>query len=114
MTADEFRCLALRLPATQEQAHQGHPDFRVGGKVFATLGPDEDWAMVKLTPDQQAFVTRRDPTAFQPFSGAWGGQGCTRIELSIAETSAARQALIAAWRNTAPASLNQQFDDESL
>ena len=54
MTADEFRSLALSFPETSENAHMGHPDFRVRGKIFATLGPDEDWGMVKLTTDQQA------------------------------------------------------------
>jgi hypothetical protein len=53
MTAEEFRKMALSLPETSEAAHMGHPDFRVGGKIFATLSPpDEDWAMVKLTPEQ--------------------------------------------------------------
>ena len=52
MTADEFRGLALDLPEAVEGAHMGHPDFRVGGKIFASLGPDEAWGMVKLPPDQ--------------------------------------------------------------
>ena len=54
MTADKFRSLALSLPEVCESAHLGHPDFRVGGKIFATLGPDEVWGMVKLNPDEQA------------------------------------------------------------
>ena len=80
----------------------GHPDFRVGGKIFATLGPDEDWGMVKLTPDQQASFVRTEPDVFQPFNGAWGRKGCTKVCLEDAEESTVRQALIAAWRNTAP------------
>ena len=51
MTADEFRSQALSLPETSEGAHMGHPDFRVGGKIFATLGPKEDWGIVKVTTD---------------------------------------------------------------
>ena len=55
MTPDSFRKLALTLPEALEVGHMGHPDFRVGGKIFATLGyPDARWAMVKLTPEQQA------------------------------------------------------------
>ena len=50
MTADEFRRLALSLPEAVESSHMDHPDFRVAGKIFATLGPDETWGMVKLTP----------------------------------------------------------------
>ena len=53
MTADEFRSLALSLPEASEGAHMGHADFRVRGKIFATLTPDEDRGMVKLTPEQQ-------------------------------------------------------------
>ena len=70
MTADQFRKLALGLPEASEAAHMGHPDFRVGGKIFATLGPDEDWGMVKLTPDRQAEVMRAEPDVYRPASGA--------------------------------------------
>ena len=102
MTADEFRSLALSFPDTSEQAHMGHPDFRVGGKIFATLGPDEEWGMVKLPVDQQASFVAADPEVFQPASGAWGRRGSTIIRLSSAKDLTVRQALIAAWSNTAP------------
>ena len=70
MTADEFRNLALSLPEAVESAHMGHPDFRVGGKIFATLGaPDEDWGMVKLTPEQQKQFIREEPEIFVPVKG---------------------------------------------
>jgi hypothetical protein len=72
MTANRFRKLALALPETVEQSHMGHPDFRVGGKIFASLGPDEDWGMVRLTPEEQASYVRTDADAFTPFKGAWG------------------------------------------
>ena len=51
VTADAFRRLALSLPEAVEGSHMGHADFRVCGKIFATLGPDETWGMVKLTPE---------------------------------------------------------------
>jgi hypothetical protein len=112
MTADEFRALALSLPEAVEGAHMGHADFRVRGKIFATLGPDEGWGMVKLTPETQGTFVRGEPDAFQPFNGAWGRRGCTRVLLDAAEESSTRQALIAAWRNTAPKRLAQTLDDE--
>jgi hypothetical protein len=112
MTADEFRSLALGLPEASEEAHMGHPDFRVRGKIFATLGPDEDWGMVKLTADQQASIVCTEPDVFQPFSGAWGRRGCTKVCLAAAQELTVRQALIAAWRNTAPKRLAQQFNEE--
>jgi hypothetical protein len=53
MTATDFRKLALSFPGTVESAHMHHPDFRIRGKIFATLGyPDDDWGMVKLLPEQ--------------------------------------------------------------
>ena len=90
----------------------GHPDFRVRGKIFATLGPDETWAMTKLTPDQQALFVRTESAVFEPFNGAWGRRGCTKVHLQPATAAAVRQALILAWQNTAPKRLAQQFDLE--
>src|SRR6516164_7478412 len=71
MTAEKFRELALSLPDAVEAAHMGHPDFRVGGKIFATLGPDEKWGMIKLTPEEQALLIASAPAVFHPASGAW-------------------------------------------
>ena len=112
MTAEEFRSLALSLPEASEAAHMSHPDFRVRGKIFATLGPDEDWGMVKLTADEQALFLRAEPDVFHPASGAWGRRGCTIVRLDDAKELTVRQALILAWRNTAPKRLVQQYDEE--
>ena len=76
MTIDEFRRMALEIPTAVEQSHMNHPDFRVTGKIFASLGvPDENWGMVKLTPDQQRTFIEKAPEVFKPSSGAWGRQG---------------------------------------
>jgi hypothetical protein len=114
MTADEFRSLALSLPDASEQEHMNHPDFRVCGKIFATLGPDLTWGMVKLTTDQQALFMRTEPDVFQPCNGAWGRRGATYVRLAEAEVPSVRQALVAAWRNTAPKRLARQLDDEPM
>ena len=80
MTADEFRNLALSMPEATESAHMDHPDFRVRGKIFATLGhPEDGWGMVKLTPAQQAEFVAREPRVFQPVPGGWGHQGATHV-----------------------------------
>src|SRR5947208_16830368 len=113
VTADDFRSLALSFPEASEDARMGHPDFRVRGKIFATLGPDEQWGMVKLTPDQQASFVRALPQMFQPVNGAWGRRGCTYVRLAAAEELTVRQALIAAWRNTAPKRLAERYDEQS-
>jgi hypothetical protein len=102
MTSDEFREIALSFPEAEERSHMNHPDFRVGGKIFATLGPDLVWGMAKLTPTQQQDYLRTEPAAFKPASGAWGTGGATIITLEHANEEAVRQALNAAWRNTAP------------
>jgi hypothetical protein len=112
VTAVEFRTLALSFPEASEAAHMNHPDFRVRGKIFATLGPDEDWGMVKLTPDQQASFLRTEPTVFRPASGAWGRRGCTIVQLCEADEANVRQALLLAWRNTAPKRLAQEHDQQ--
>ena len=105
MTPDEFREIALSFPDAEEHSHMGHPDFRVGGKIFATLGPDLTWGMAKLTPTQQQNFLRNEPSTFSPASGAWGTGGATMITLANADESTVREALIEAWRNTSPPSL---------
>ena len=85
-----------------------HPDFRVRGKIFATLGyPDKNSAFVKLTPDEQRDLVLSDPNVFQPVKGAWGRRGNTSIHLPAAKIDTVREALSAAWRNTAPKRLAQ-------
>jgi hypothetical protein len=89
----------------------GHPDFRVAGKIFATLDwPAKGWSMVKLTPEQQAMVVRAQPGAFAPVKGAWGRRGCTNVRRSKAKAAAVRGALIAASLNTAPKRLAQALE----
>ena len=108
MTPNEFRELALSFPEAIESAHMHHPDFRVGGKIFATLGyPNEDSAMVKLSADDQRGFITISPGVFQTAKGAWGRQGGTTIYLPVAKTSVVREALTAAWRNTAPKRLSK-------
>ena len=110
MTAGDFRKLALSFPEAIESAHMHHPDFRVRGKIFATLGyPDKDSAVVKLTPDEQKRFIQSDPKVFQPVKGAWGRRGNATVYLPAAKIDIAREALIAAWRNTAPKRLAQRL-----
>jgi len=108
MTPNEFRELALSLPEAIESAHMRHPDFRIGGRVFATLEyPNTDSAMVKLPREQQKEFVRDNPDVFQPAKGAWGRQGSTIVCLPVATRSLVRKALTAAWRNAAPKRLSK-------
>lgn len=113
VTPNQFRKMALALTEVVEQEHMGHPDFRINGKIFASLGPaalapEEAWAMVKLTPADQTDFLARSGATFKPSSGAWGRSGCTQISLKEADSTLVRQALEAAWRNVlAPKQKNQ-------
>jgi hypothetical protein len=108
MTANDFRKLALSLPEVIEAAHMHHPDFRVGGRIFATLGyPNQDWAMVKLSTDEQREFVQTNPKVFKPVKGGWGRQGSTNIYLPVAKVAIVRKALSAAWHNIAPKQLSK-------
>jgi hypothetical protein len=105
-TASDFRRMALSLQGTEQRQHMNHPDFRVAGKIFATLGyPNKERGMVKLTPMQQQDYVASYPAAFSPVAGAWGRKGCTSVLLAQATKRALQQAILAAWRNYAPAEL---------
>jgi|SRR6188768_3644033 len=110
MTEDDFRRAALSLPETAEGAHMDHPDFRVGGKIFASIPrAGEGRGMVKVTPEQQAALVREKPDVFQPANGAWGRQGCTYVRLAATTMRAVRPALRDAWRNTAPKRISDRL-----
>src|SRR6266446_3709249 len=92
--------MAVKFSGVCESTHMGHPDFRVGGKIFSTLGaPDENWGMVKLTPDQQSAFIRKAPDVFAPCSGAWGRAGAINVLLALVTAETLKSALDAAWRN---------------
>jgi hypothetical protein len=104
MTAEQFRKLVLSVPDTEEHAHHHHPDFRLRGKIFATLGfPDQTRAMVKLTPEQQAEFMHDHPDLFSPCAGAWGRQGSTSVCLPKATVAVMQLALKAAAQNAVTA-----------
>lgn len=103
MTANNFRKLALSLPETEERQHMNHPDFRVAGKIFATLGyRDKTRGMVKLSPEDPHYFSKDHPDVFVPVKGAWGRRGATSVHLKAASQDILAKAIEAAWRNTAP------------
>jgi hypothetical protein len=86
MSSTRFRRVALGLPEVIEASHQGHADFRVGKRIFATLGhPSEDWGMVKLMREQQTVLVEAEPDIFRPVPGGWGKQGYTNVRLAAAD-----------------------------
>ncbi len=137
MNVSGFRRVALSMPFAVEGAHMDHPDFRVEGKIFATLPPRSfggaarrapptrsgrsgrsatggrgggALGMVKLTPEQQGVFMKANPGVFEPCQGAWGRRGCTYVRLSEVDRATLRRAMAAAWRNTAPKRVVEEVD----
>ena len=98
MTAADFRRVALSLPDTAEGSHFGHPDFRTGGKIFATLGFEDGYGVLLLTPEQQAGMVEDAPDIFSPVPGGWGRQGSTRLCLAKVTPDILEGALRTAWQ----------------
>ena len=99
MTAADFRRIALSLPDTAEGSHFNHADFRVGGKIFATLSLErEGFGVLLLTPEQQTGMVEDEPEIFSPVPGGWGRQGSTRVRLATVTPDVLEAALQAAWR----------------
>ena len=101
MRADDFRHIALGMKDTVEASHMDHPDFRVNGRIFATLHHDLLWGMVALTPEQQRRFLQEAPGVFVPEKGAWGAQGCTAVRLDAVDEEMLGEALTLAWQNGA-------------
>jgi hypothetical protein len=99
MKADDFRRMALALNGASEGAHMGHPDFRVGNRIFATLHSGDRFGMVALTPEQQEQVLAEHPEMFAPEAGAWGRAGSTRVLLGSADEEPVGEAMTLAWQN---------------
>jgi hypothetical protein len=99
MKADDFRRLALRLEGAEEGSHMGAADFRVGGRIFATLASqDQGYGNLMLSPAQQAEFVREQPDIFVPIAGGWGRMGATHIRLAAANEDVLAGALHTAWK----------------
>jgi hypothetical protein len=91
------------LPEAVEASHVGHPDFRIRGKIFASLGyPDGDYGAVMLAPEEQQKFIELQPAAFSPAAGAWGRRGSNEVLLSAVDAENVRAAIASAWRHKAP------------
>jgi hypothetical protein len=86
------------MPEAMEGSHFGHADFRVGGKIFATLGLEpEGYGVLLLTPGQQAGMVEDEPQVFSPVPGGWGRKGLTRVRLANVAPDILEGALRIAW-----------------
>lgn len=99
MDADDFRRIALGLEGAEESSHMGNPDFRVGGRIFATLASaHQGYGNLMLTPEQQAAFVEELPEVFVPIAGGWGRMGMTHIRLAAAKEEVLAGALQTAWK----------------
>jgi hypothetical protein len=99
MNAADFRRIALSFEGAEESSHMGAPDFRVQGKIFATLASQhQGYGNLKLTPEQQADFVRELPEVFLPIPGGWGRMGMTHIRLAEANEDVLAGALRTAWQ----------------
>jgi hypothetical protein len=99
VNAKDFRRLALLLEGAEEGSHMGAVDFRVGGRIFATLASvKQGYGNLMLSPEQQAAFVEEQPDLFLPVAGGWGRMGATHIRLESATEDALAGALRTAWK----------------
>jgi hypothetical protein len=99
MDAEDFRRIALSLEGAEERSHMGSPDFRVGGRIFATLASQsQGCGNLMLTLEEQAAFVEELPEVFVPIAGGWGRMGATHIRLAAANEDVLAGALRTAWK----------------
>jgi len=99
MTASDFRRIALSFEGAEESSHMGAPDFRVGGRIFATLASEsQGYGNLMLTPELQSAFVSEQPDVFLPIAGGWGRNGATHVGLAAADEDLLAGALRTAWK----------------
>ena len=100
MTVEDFRRIALSFEGAEESSHMGSPDFRIGGRIFATLAAQaQGYGNLMLSPEQQHDLVTEQPDIFLPVAGGWGRMGATHVRLAEANEDLLRGALELAWRS---------------
>jgi hypothetical protein len=99
MTGTDFRRIALSMPQAAEGSHFGNVDFRLGGKIFATLSLEsQGYGVLLLTPEEQSGMVEDAPEVFSPVPGGWGRAGSTRVHLGSVTPDVLEGALRSAWQ----------------
>ncbi len=99
MEIADFRRLALSLEGAEEGSHMGSADFRVGGRIFATLAAQaQGYGNLMITPEMQAEFVESEPEVFLAIPCGWGRNGATHIVLAKANEDLLAGALRAAWK----------------
>jgi hypothetical protein len=108
MTREELISFALGLPEAVESAHHGTRDFRVRARIFLTM-PDQDYCVVRLTPEQQHMVLAMSPKETMAVPGGWGQRGSTRLYFGLADDALVQDLVRRSWQNVAPKTLQRQY-----
>ena len=106
MKAGELRKYALSLPEAIEQPHFDFASFRVRGKIFVTLSPDEAHAHIFVDEQQRAMALDLAPDCAEPLF--WGQKILgVRIALASAKPAFVKELVLNAWTNKAPKALTR-------
>ena len=105
LTEQDYCTMALSFPKAEQSGHFDVTDFRVKGKIFATLRPKDGRAVLKLSPDQQHLLMETSAAMFEPIPGSWGQKGWTKVTLANADEETVRHAMTMAWRSVASKAL---------
>lgn len=106
MSLEEFAEMALSFPETIQASHFNTTDFRVNGKIFATLRPEKLRGVLLLTREDQSLLCETSRDMFEPVPGRWGEKGSTYVVLDSADPDAVRNAIAIAWKRAAPKSVS--------
>lgn len=91
------RRLIAELPGAVESAHHGHPDFRVGGRIFATLWPDQNRSVLRLAVEDADALAGSEPETYRLVS-ARGPVAWLSVDLGTVSAETYRALAEQAWR----------------
>jgi hypothetical protein len=106
MTLEEFAKMALSFPESIQASHFNTTDFRVNGRIFATLRPEKQCGVLLLARGDQALLRETSGEMFEPVPGSWGEKGSTFVILDHADPEMVRHAMAMAWKKAAPKSIS--------
>jgi hypothetical protein len=106
---DSARAFALSLPGATEEPHFDMSSFRVRGKIFATVPPDDEHLHVFVGEGEIHAAVAEDPAAFEPL--LWGQRlSGLRVRIAAAPAQRIAELLEESWRRKAPARLAAEWD----
>ena len=109
MTLGQVRRHAMSLPGVTEAPHHHFSSFRVQGKIFVTVPPEETHIHVFVDGDDRERALAVHLDAVDKL--LWGGKVVgVRVALATAQPAAVRALVEQAWLRKAPLTLRAQRD----